>query len=163
VKANLRNAWQSRAPRDRLLIASLAALIGVVLYAWLVQSASRARAQLQSSIPALQEQAARLDQQALEVGRLRAAPVAATSATSLRALVEAQAGATGLSRALTRFETPDADRAVVTLGAVAFADWLRFVSGLESQQIRVDGCRIEALSSPGMVGVTATLVRAPPR
>jgi general secretion pathway protein M len=53
---------------------------------------------------------------------------------------------------------------VVVFGAVPFADWLNLVVGLKSQQVRLDTCRIEALAtSPGLVSVTATLVRAKPR
>jgi len=44
-------------------------------------------------------------------------------------------------------------------GAVGFADWLNWVAGLTSQQVRLDACRVEALSTPGLVSVTATLVR----
>lgn len=49
---------------------------------------------------------------------------------------------------------------VVIFGAVAFADWLNWVAGLKSQQIRLDACKIEALSTPGMVSVAATLLRS---
>jgi general secretion pathway protein M len=48
-------------------------------------------------------------------------------------------------------------------GAVAFADWLDWIAGLESQQVRLEAGRIEALSTPGLVSVTATLVRAQAR
>ena len=47
----------------------------------------------------------------------------------------------------------------MVFGAVAFADWLNWVASLTSQQVRLDACRIEALSTPGLVSVTATLVR----
>ena len=58
---------------------------------------------------------------------------------------------------------PDADQVVAVFGAVAFADWLNWISTLKSQQVRLDTCRIEALSTPGLVSVTATLVRAKPQ
>jgi type II secretory pathway component PulM len=47
----------------------------------------------------------------------------------------------------------------VTFGAVAFAAWLAWVERLQSQQVRVDACRIEALATPGLVSAAATLVR----
>ena len=154
--------WQSRPARERAILAVLGAVLGALLYFWLVQSADRARDRLDASVTALRAQAARLDQQAAEYERLRGKPPATVSSTSLRALVEAQAGAKGLSRALQRIDTPDASRVEVVLGAVAFADWLDWVAALAAQQVRLASCRIEALSTPGMVSVTATLVRVRP-
>jgi type II secretory pathway component PulM len=153
----------TRAPRERAVIALLAVLFGIALYGWLVQSAGRARAHLRTSVAMLRMQVAGVEQQATELERLRAAPAISASQTDLRTLVQAQAGAAGLARALGRIDAPDADQVVVAFGAVAFADWLNWIAGLTSQQVRVDACRIEALSTPGLVSVTATLVRAKPR
>ena len=77
MNATLRTLWQSRAPRERVVIAVLAVLVGVASYVWLVQSADLAHTRLRASVPALRAQAARLDQQAAELERLRsaAAPV----------------------------------------------------------------------------------------
>ena len=160
MRAQLHKAWESRAPRERVIIAALAAILGTVLYVWLVQSAWQARMQLRTSVTSLRAQAARLDQQALEYGRLRVAPAATVSPTDLRTLVQAGVDAAGLARALVRIDAPDADQVVVVFGAVAFADWLNWIAALKSQNVRLDACRIEALSTPGLVSVTATLVRA---
>ncbi|MDP2241616.1 MAG: type II secretion system protein GspM [Burkholderiales bacterium] len=160
MRARLRKAWESRAPRDRMIIAALGIVLGVAFYAWLVQSAGKARVQLGTGVTTLRAQAARLEQQAAELERLRAAPAIAVSQTDLRTLVQTQAGAAGLSRALVKIDAPDANQVVVVFGAVAFADWLNWIAGLKSQQVRLDACRIEALSTPGLVSVTATLVRA---
>ena len=160
MRAKLRTLWQSRAPRERVVIAVLAVLAGAASYVWLVQSADRAHTRLRAGVPALRAQAARLEQQAGELERLRSAPPVAASKTDLRTLVQAQAGAAGLSRALVRIDAPDANQVVVVFGAVAFADWLNWVAGLTAQQVRLDVCRVEALSTPGLVSVTATLVRS---
>ena len=162
MRARLRKAWESRAPRERVVIATLAVILAAALYFLLVQSAGRARAQLRTGVTTLRAQAARLEQQAAELERLRAAPAISASQTDLRTLVQAQAGAAGLSRALVRIDAPDADQVVVVFGAVAFADWLNWIDALKSQHVRLDTCRIEALSTPGLVSVTATLVRAKP-
>ncbi|HEV8645556.1 MAG TPA: type II secretion system protein M [Burkholderiales bacterium] len=159
MNATLHRLWQSRAPRERVVIAVLAVLAGAASYVWLVQSANQAHTRLRASVPALRAQAARLEQQAAELERLRSAPPASVSQTDLRTLVQAQAGAAGLSRGLVRIDAPDANQVVVVFGTVAFADWLNWVASLKSQQVRLDACRIEALSSPGLVSVTATLVR----
>jgi len=160
MNAKLRALWQSRAPRERVVIAVLAELAGVASYVWLVQAADRAHTRLRASVPSLRAQAARLEQQAGDLERLRSAPPAAASKTDLRTLVQAQAGAAGLSRALVRIDAPDANQVVVVFGAVAFADWLNWIAGLTAQQVRLDVCRVEALSAPGLVSVTATLVRS---
>ena len=163
MKAQLRKAWESRAPRERAVIAVLAALLAIGLYVWLVQSAGRARVQLGKSVAMLRTQANGVEQQAAEFARLRAAPPISASQTDLRTLVQARAGAAGLARALARIDVQDADQVVVAFGAVAFADWLDWIAGLKSQQVRLDACRIEALSTPGLVSLTATLVRARPK
>ena len=160
MKAQLRKAWESRAPRERAVIAVLGVLLGIALYAWFVQSAGRARVQLSATVTTLRAQAARLDEQAAELGRLRAAPAPSASQTDLRTLVQTRADAAGLARAMGRIDAQNADQVVVVFGAVAFADWLNWIAMLEAQQIRLEACRIEALAAPGLVSVTATLVRA---
>jgi type II secretory pathway component PulM len=75
-------------------------------------------------------------------------------------LVQTQAEAAGLSRTLVKIDAPDANQVVVVFGAVSFTDWLNWVTSLKSQQVRLDTCRVEALSTPGMVSVTASLLRA---
>ena len=116
--------------------------------------------QLRASVMKLHAQATRLEQQAVELERLRATPVTPASQSDLRALVQAQAGAAGMSQALVKIDTPDANQVVVVFGAVAFADWLNWIASLKAQQVRLDTCKIEALSTPGMIGVKATLLRA---
>ena len=160
MKARLRKLWESRSPRDRVLIAVLAAVVGAVLYLVLVQSAYRARAQLGSSVSVLRAQALRLDADANELTRARAAPAAPAPQTDLRTQMQAQAGAAGLARALLRIDARDADQVQVVFGSVAFADWLAWVATLQAQRIRLDTGRIEALTTPGLVSVTATFTRA---
>ena len=162
MRSRLRKTWESRSPRDRAIIAALAFLLGAALYAGLMQSAGRARAQLRPGVATLRMQASRLDQQAGELELLRAGPPLSASQTDLRTLLKAQAGAAGLATALVRIDALDADQAVLVFGAVAFTGWLDWINGLKAQHIRLDTCRIEALSTPGLVSVTATLVRAKP-
>ena len=163
MNAQLRTLWQSRAPRERVVIAVLAVVVCVASYIWLVQAADQAHTRLRASVPALRAQAARLEQQAAELERLRSAPPPSASTTDLRTLVQAQANAAGLSGALGRIDAPDTNQVIVVFGAVAFADWLNWIASLRSQQVRLDACRIEALSTPGLVSVTATLVRTKPQ
>ena len=160
MTAALRKTWESRTPRERAIIAALAALLAIALYAWFVHAGTRERARLRASVVLLQAQATRLDQQALEYSRLRAAPAATASATDLRTLVQSRIDVAGLARALVRIDAPAADQVLVVFGAVAFSDWLNWIAGLQSQQVRLESSRIEALSTPGMVSVTVSLSRA---
>jgi general secretion pathway protein M len=163
MRARLRKIWESRSPRDRVLIAILAALVAAVLYLWVAQSAQRARTQLGASLSVLRAQAIRLDLDATELERVRAMPVPPAAQTDLRTLIQARADAAGLTRALVRIDAPDANQVQLAFGAVAFADWLAWVASLQAEHIRLDAGRIEALSTPGMVGVTATFTRAKPQ
>jgi general secretion pathway protein M len=160
MRARLREIWESRSPRDRVLIAILAAVVAAVLYLWLMQSAQRARTQLGASLSVLRAQTIRLDQDATEVERVRTMPVPPAAQTGLRTLIQARAESAGLARALVRIDAPDANQVQTVLGAVAFAEWLPWVASLQAERIRLDTARIEALSTPGMVGVTATFTRA---
>jgi len=160
MRAQLKAFWQARAPLERQVIVALAVVVAAALYLWLLQSASQARLNLSRSVTALREQAGRLDRDAAELQRLRAQPAAAASATDLRGLVAAQAGAAGLSHALLHIEAAGADQVQVAFGAVAFADWLKWVASLQALHVRLDSCRIEAMSTPGLVSVTATLIRS---
>ncbi|MBI5908406.1 MAG: type II secretion system protein M [Betaproteobacteria bacterium] len=67
MRARLRKLWESRSPRDRVLIAILAAVVTAVLYLWLAQSAQRARTQLDASLSVLRAQSIRLDLDATEL------------------------------------------------------------------------------------------------
>jgi general secretion pathway protein M len=159
MKAALRRAWESRAPRERMVIAALAAVLGAASYLLVLHSADRGRGQLRTSVAALRTQSALLDQQAIEHERLRATPAPAASPTDLRTLVQARTDAARLSGALARIEAPDADHVQIAFGAVSFADWLGWIAALQAQQVRLEAARVEALSAPGMVSATATLTR----
>ena len=163
MNARLRKIWESRSPRDRVVIAIVAAVVGAALYFLLAQSAYRARAQLDVSVSALRAQAARLNLDATELARVRALPAPAAAQTDLRTLLQTRAEAAGLARALVRIDAPDPHQVQVVFGAVAFAEWLAWVASLQAEHIRLDTGRIEALSAPGMVGVTAAFTRAKPR
>lgn len=163
MRARLRKIWESRSPRDRVLIAILAAVVAALLYLWLAQSAQRARTQLGASLSVLRAQAIRLELDATELARVRAMPVPPAAQTDLRTLIQARADAAGLARALVRIDAPDANQVQVVFGAVAFAEWLGWVASLQAERIRLDTGRIEALSTPGMVGVTTTFTRAKPQ
>ena len=160
MKERLRQLWQARAPRERLIIVMLAVVVVGMLYVCLLYSANRARPQLGASVLSLRADAVRLERHAGEIERLRTASPPAVSQTDLRTLIQVQAGSAGLASALVRIDAPEANRVQVVFGAVPFPGWLNWVVALNSQNIRLETCRIEALSKPGLVSITATFVRA---
>ena len=159
MKERLSKLWQARAPRERTVIAASALVLGLACYIGLVLSAERGRSPLHVAVAELRTQSARLDQQALEYGQLQSVRPATASASDLRALVQAKIADAGLVSALVRIDLADADHVTVVFGAVAFADWLAWSTGLQAQHVRVESCRLEALTRPGLVSVTATLAR----
>ena len=163
MKTRLKKLWESRSPRDRVIIAVVAAIVGAMLYLLLVQSANQARTQLGASVSVLRAQALRLEADANELARVRAVPIPPAPQSDLRTQLQAQANATGLGRALLRIDAKGADQVQVVFGSVPFADWLAWVATLQEQHIRLDSSRIEALSTPGLVGISATFVRARPQ
>jgi general secretion pathway protein M len=158
MRARLRQAWAARAPRERIVIAALAAIVGVALYLSLLHSADRGRTQLLSSVATMRTKAALFEQHAAEHERLRATPAPAASGADLRTVIQNRADAARLP--LTRIDARDADHVQVTLGAVAFADWLAWTAALQAQQVRLETARIEALAAPGLVSVSATFARS---
>jgi len=160
MNGRLREFWQARDKRERQLLGVLAAALLLAAYAWLLIGVGTARSELSASLLALRSQAARLERDAGEIESLRQRAVAKTAAIDLRALAQAQAGAAGLTRALQRVDAPSANQVQVAFAAAAFADWLVWLNGMQAQQLRVESCRLEALSTPGLVSVTASLSRS---
>lgn len=160
MKAQLRQFWISRTPRYRGVLVALAAVVGVTLYLWFAYSLDHARSKLRSTVTSLRAQAVRLDQQAAEIARLRAAPPVVATQTDLRTLLQSQLSASGLARDLGRIDALDPNRATVVFGAVSFSNWLAWVASVQPHHVRLEACRIEALSQPGLVSVTATFARA---
>ena len=144
----LRTMWESRAPRERRVLAILLGVTGVVLYLWLLSSAQHARTRLQASVEQLRTDAVHVDQDAGEIERLRA-------------LLEAQLTSSGLAGSLVSLQAVDPGQVKLVLGAVSFADWLACVDQLRFQQVQLAETQVVALPAPGMVGVTATFVRPP--
>lgn len=163
MKQQILKWWESRSPRDRVVIAALGALVAVVLYFVLIQSAYRARTQLGASVATLRAQALRLEQDATELARVRAVRAPPAAQSDLRTQVQALIAGAGLSGGLLRIEATDANHVQVVFGSIAFAEWLQWVTALQSQLIRLETGRVEALSTPGMVGVSATFARARPQ
>lgn len=160
MKTRIGNFWRERSQGEKQILGALTVVLLLAAYAWLVIAANRARADLSTSLQQLRSQAARLERDAAELVSLRQRPIANAGPSDLRTLAQSQAGAAGLTRSLQRAENASAGQLQVGFAAAAFADWLVWLKGMQTQQVRLESCRLEAMSSaPGLVSVTATLSR----
>jgi general secretion pathway protein M len=159
----LKTMWESRAPRERLVLAVLLGIVGALLYLWLLGSAQHARARLRASVEQLRIDAIHVDQGAEEVERLRALRPLTLPQGDLRTLLQTQLGTCGLAGSLVSIQAVESGQAPrqvkLVLGAVSFADWMACVDQLRLQQVQLAETQVSALPAPGMVSVTATFVR----
>jgi type II secretory pathway component PulM len=157
-----RSAWNSRTPGERAGVSLVAVLVGIALYFAFVYVLDRSRSEMRANVGTLRGQAAALERHAAEIERLRAvsAPVTPPRPRELRALVDAEARAAGLSSSQVRVDARSADEIQVVLGSAPFAAWLAWVASLQAREVRLETCRIEPLSTPGLVSVTATFINA---
>lgn len=159
MKHALGQRWAARSAQERLVIATVACVLGLVLYVWWLRSTTQARQQMLPAVAELEAQAIRQGAQADEIVRLRALPSPPASSTDLRPLVQRQIDAAGLGRALVSVELVDARHVKLVFGNVGFADWLAWADAMQAQHLRFAAVRVEAQSAPGQVSVTATLER----
>ncbi len=151
--------WSSRAPAERAAAAVLAIVIGALLCFWFIHIAGQERNRLKISVSALKSQSATMEQQSSEYGRLKAASANKPSLApqDLRGVIQGQIDSAGLSTSLIKMDAVDAGTVQISLNALSFANWLAFARNLQRQQIRIQTCRIEALSTADRVSITATL------
>lgn len=145
--------------RRRTVAIGLLIVLIAVGYALAVRYVDRERAQLRASVATLSAQAHILEQRALEIERLRAAPEPASSPRALVDILGSEARSAGFPQEALTLEATGADEVRVKLGAVDFAGWLRWVERLQAQRVRLESCRIESLTRPGLVSATAVFVR----
>ena len=154
--------WRGRSSspqwRRRAAI-GLVVVCGAVTYALAVRYIDRERTDLRANVATLDAQAHVLEQRALEIERLRAAPQPASSSRPLVEIVRSEARADGIAQDTMTLEAIGVDEVRVSLGAIEFAGWLRWVERLQAQRVRVESCRIESLARPGLVSATAVFVR----
>lgn len=161
MKKRMLDFWFSRSPSERTVAAVLAILMGALLCYWFIHVAEQERNRLKRSVSTLKSQAVAMEQQTSEFGRLNtAAGKSPPAPKDLRGTVQGVIDSSGISAALVKMDAPDAGTLHISFSALSFADWLAFVRNLQTQQIRIESCRIEALTTIGRVSITATLSSA---
>lgn len=159
-KAIKKRHWDVRAERERRALTLAAAVVlPILVYLLLWQPAHSAVKKLQASVPAMRTQSVQLAIQSAEVARVRHLPKPAVlDANALKQAVEAAAIRHQLREALSTLDTQEPNAVRITLAAVAFEQWLRWVRELQQEQnIRAESVAVVALPQTGMVKISATL------
>ena len=129
----LRNFWSQRAPRERLLLASAAAVVLLALiYAVLVEPAATGIKRLERSLPVTRTQAMQLEQLLSEAAALKTRPqVAVLSPAEARAALDKSLAAAGLKPERI---VPLADGDLqITFASVPYANWSSWLAGAERE------------------------------
>ncbi len=155
----LREYWSGLAARERMLIGiGLLVLLPVGFYLYVWQPVKVEQARLTGRVEQLRGELAQLRADSDEVKRLRAqAPL--RRGDSMEVTARLAAARFGLPEAQGALTTQGGDRLAVNLDSVAFDAWLRWLGELGLQGINLSTCKVEALPTPGLVRVKATLVR----
>ncbi len=151
---SIANAWHSRPPRERAVLATGGALLALALLTVLVWlPLERQRARLSAELPRLRASVVALERDAAEARRLRAiAPSAETSP-----------GRAATPRELPGAQLSIADDKHMRLRGddVAFTALLEWLAAAQSANgLRVESARIEALAATGRVRADLTLARS---
>lgn len=144
--------WGQRSPRERVLLAGLAALAAACLgFVLVVRPMLAARSEALDSIAR--------SRMALE--RLAAAPAAAPPAASSDQMVPAilTATATGFGMTIRRIE-PEAEGARLTVDDASFDDLLRWIEALGTRHgLHAVAVRMDRGAGPGLVDADLTVQR----
>lgn len=161
----MRQLFNNLAARERrLIIWGGSGLLAALFYAWGWQPIWKEKQVLRAALPALQASARQMDADAQEVARLRSAAQATPSATAIPATISAaigQAGReSGLSPESLQISPIDPQHASLKLEPVTLDQWNALTVALSNNaRIRVEHCLIEPLEKPGLVKVTAQVLR----
>lgn len=158
----MKQYWMALQPRERLTL-TLGAVIAALLlfYLAVVEPFVAELDRLEGSVAAQQQELAWMRAAAAEVQRLRGEGKGAVPSRqggqSLLSLVDRQARAQGLEKALQRL-SPVEDKVRVRFEGAAFDKLLRWLGRLESEAgVSVDSLTLERLDAPGMVNATLML------
>jgi len=152
--------WNNRPAQERRIILIVSLFVLPVVYYYLLwQPAHVAVAKLSVTLPSLQAQATKLQDQALEVDMLHHRPaLVALDAVALKTSISESATRHHSSAFITSLEVQEPNSVRITCDAISFAMWVSWLRELEQEQhIRADAISISALPQAGMVKISATL------
>jgi general secretion pathway protein M len=154
----LRQFWNERAQREKVMIASAVGLVVLsLIYLMLIEPAATGIARLTRGLPAQRAQAARLDALLSEVKSLKGrGQVATLTAGEARAAIEKSLATAGLKAARI---VPLADGDMqLTFSSVPYATWAQWLAGVERELgARAGSATINATSTPGSADIELAL------
>lgn len=155
----IRQFWRRLSTREQMIVGGGTALLVIILlvfYVW--QPLEKERTRLRVSLPGMRAEAQQMRVDALAVPKLKNIARPVPLAGGLKEMVEQTASAQGLQ--VTQVNTQGNGKLSVSLAAVPFDAWVKWLATLQTQQaIRLDTCRVEALPQSGMVKVQVVLVK----
>jgi type II secretory pathway component PulM len=155
ILERMRGFWAARGPREKALLAVLAAIVAAAALVQLLWASSQARVRLNRQIPQLRQQLETLQRKAADLQQLRAQPVVPADRGGLLAAAAASARASGLPEAATQLQQEGADRLRLR-ATLPFDRWLAWVATLQSEaRLRLVSCQIEAADAPGSAKINA--------
>ena len=156
----LKQFWQARSARERIVLLAASVLIAAAaLYALLWEPGLEARKKLGAALPKLRAQVEDMRAQQKVVLALRKNLAPAGQNADLRGLLRASVERSPHLRSVERIEWRASDQVLVAAAAVDFDRWLEWLHGLQAEfGVRMDSGQISALAEPGMVRVEATFV-----
>lgn len=154
----LMQRWQLLAVRERRLVAGGAVLLAVVaVWLLLFEPAWQARAALQSELPVLREQLARVDQLADEAQRLSSVPAGSDSPQMRRTRIEQSIAGAGLSPSLAQLSV-NGSLLELRFDQVPYAAWLAWLdTTTREMRLRVADVSIMREAARGLVSVRLAL------
>jgi len=152
-----RALWDTRAPRERALLAGLTVFVIVAALAQLLWASHQARARLDRQIPQLRHQLETLERKASDLQQIRAqSPVTApVDREGLLASAVASARIAALPEVATmlKLEAPGRLR---LRGTLPFDRWIAWIATLQQEgHLRLVSCSIEAAEAPGSAKIDA--------
>jgi len=159
LPTRVRDFWDEIAPRERAMISiGLLILLPLGLYLYLWQPMYSERTRLAQRVEQQREQLVQLRADSEEIKRLRSqAPI--RSGQTLEASARLAAARFGLADSISNLTAQGGDRISIEMEAAGFDAWLRWVGELGIQGVSLATCKVEALPTPGLVRVKATLTR----
>ena len=159
MKSVFSSFWQARNEREKkvLIFCTIFLLLGF-FYAYLWLPGEQAIASLRQSLPQLRANALRMGAQANEIKLLRKHLLEPDKGVDLKNEIDASALHHNLRDSVSALTIDTAGKAHLTLDAVAFDTWINWLDALQrDNHLRLESTHIQALTTPGMVKVDATL------
>jgi general secretion pathway protein M len=157
MKQAVMEYWQSRNPRERMILASVAGVaLAAILYAYAWMPIAEERAQLRKNLPEVKEKAAQFDSHADEAEKL-ASQAASRGNVNVLNVIETSAKSRNLRDKFSAVSAVDSNHVRVVSASVGFDDWLAWSKDLQAQGIRIDSAQVNTLQEgSGLVKLTAT-------